>query len=146
VRRILDAAEAVPITELIAVCRDPPDDKFIELAVNGRADLIMSGDADLLSLDEARDIPIVSRRHLCGPGRGSSPGAAYPAALEPNAAVATGFRELVLTAITADTGRGGEDNAPSVVAAARGVTASLPKGAISTPQIRSVGLSKGISP
>ena len=60
VRRILDAAEAVPITELIAVCRDPADDKFIELAVNGRADLIVSGDADLLSLDEVRGIPIVS--------------------------------------------------------------------------------------
>jgi putative PIN family toxin of toxin-antitoxin system len=60
VRRILDAAEAVPVTELVALCRDPADDKFIELAVNGRADLIVSGDADLLSLDEVRGIPIVS--------------------------------------------------------------------------------------
>jgi putative PIN family toxin of toxin-antitoxin system len=60
VRRILDAAEAVRIVELIALCRDHEDDKFIELALNGRADLIVTGDADLLSLDEVRGIPIIS--------------------------------------------------------------------------------------
>jgi len=60
VRRILDPAEPVPIVELIAVCRDRADDKFIELALNGHADLIISGDADLLSLDTVRGIPIVS--------------------------------------------------------------------------------------
>ena len=60
VRRILDAAEPIPIVELIALCRDREDDKFLELAVNGRADLIISGDADLLSLDEVRSIPIVT--------------------------------------------------------------------------------------
>jgi len=60
VRRMLDAAEAVPVTELLALCRDPADDKFIELAINGRADLLISGDANLLSLDEVRGIPIVS--------------------------------------------------------------------------------------
>jgi putative PIN family toxin of toxin-antitoxin system len=56
VRRILDAAEPVPIVELIAICRDREDDKFLELAVNGRADLIVSGDSDLLSLDTVRGI------------------------------------------------------------------------------------------
>jgi uncharacterized protein len=60
VRRILDAAEPVPIVELIAICRDRQDDKFLELAVNGRADVIISGDADLLSLDIVRGIPIVT--------------------------------------------------------------------------------------
>lgn len=59
-RRILDAAEVVQIVERIAVCRDPDDDKFLELAINGRADLIVSGDADLLALDEVRGIAIVS--------------------------------------------------------------------------------------
>ena len=54
------AAEQVAISERIALCRDPEDDKFIELAVNGRADLIISGDADLLGLDSVRDIPIVT--------------------------------------------------------------------------------------
>ena len=53
------AAEAVPISERIAACRDPTDDKFLELAVNGRADFIVSGDADLLVLNPFRGIPIV---------------------------------------------------------------------------------------
>jgi uncharacterized protein len=57
---MLAAAELVPITELIAACRDPKDDKFLELAVNGRADLIVSGDADLLTMNPFRDIPIVT--------------------------------------------------------------------------------------
>jgi uncharacterized protein len=60
VRRIFATAEQVAISERIALCRDPEDDKFIELAVNGRADLIISGDADLLGLDSVRDIPIVT--------------------------------------------------------------------------------------
>jgi uncharacterized protein len=54
------AAELVPITELITACRDFTDDKFLELAVNGHADLIISGDRDLLALDPFRDIPIVT--------------------------------------------------------------------------------------
>ena len=44
--------------ERITACRDPHDDKFLELAVNGQADLIVSGDADLLALNPFRDIPI----------------------------------------------------------------------------------------
>lgn len=60
VRRILGTAEPIAIIERIALCRDPADDKFLELAVNGRADLIISGDADLLALDTVRDIPIVT--------------------------------------------------------------------------------------
>jgi predicted nucleic acid-binding protein len=41
-------------------CRDATDDKFLELAVNGRADLIVSGDADLLAMNPFREIPIVT--------------------------------------------------------------------------------------
>jgi uncharacterized protein len=57
---VLDAAEPVSITEKIEACRDPTDDKFLELAVNGRADFIISGDADLLVLNPFRSIPILS--------------------------------------------------------------------------------------
>ena len=60
VRRLLAAADLVAITERVAGCRDPKDDKFLELAVNGRADVIVSGDADLLVLDTFRGIPIVT--------------------------------------------------------------------------------------
>nr|WP_294518875.1 putative toxin-antitoxin system toxin component, PIN family [uncultured Rhodopila sp.] len=41
-------------------CRDPTDDKFLELAVNGRTDLILTGDADLLVLNPFRGIPILA--------------------------------------------------------------------------------------
>jgi putative PIN family toxin of toxin-antitoxin system len=57
---VLAAAELVTITDRITACRDPKDDKFLELAVNGRADLIISGDADLLVLNPFREIPIVT--------------------------------------------------------------------------------------
>jgi putative PIN family toxin of toxin-antitoxin system len=59
-KRLMGAAELIAITERIVACRDPTDDKFLELAVNGRADLIVSGDGDLLSLNRFRDIPIVA--------------------------------------------------------------------------------------
>ena len=59
--RMFAAAELVTITERVAVCRDPKDDKFLELALNGRADLIISGDADLLVLDQFRNIPIIDQ-------------------------------------------------------------------------------------
>jgi putative PIN family toxin of toxin-antitoxin system len=57
---MIAAAELVTITERIAACRDPTDDKFLELAVNGHADLIVSGDGDLLALNPFRQIPIVT--------------------------------------------------------------------------------------
>lgn len=43
-------AELVDIIQKIQICRDPMDDKFLELAVNGKATCIISGDKDLLSI------------------------------------------------------------------------------------------------
>lgn len=60
VQRIFAAAELVPIITPVSGCRDPKDDKFLELAVNGRADLIVSGDEDLLILDSFQGIPIIT--------------------------------------------------------------------------------------
>jgi uncharacterized protein len=57
---LLAAAELITITERIAACRDPTDDKFLELAVDGRADAIVSGDGDLLALHPFRGIPILT--------------------------------------------------------------------------------------
>jgi predicted nucleic acid-binding protein len=53
-------AELVTITERIVACRDATDDKFLELAVNGNADMIVSGDADPLVLNPFRGIPIIA--------------------------------------------------------------------------------------
>ena len=52
--------EMVPIVRVVRACRDPRDDKFLEVAVNGRADLIITGDHDLLALDPFMGIAILS--------------------------------------------------------------------------------------
>jgi uncharacterized protein len=57
---LLATAELVTIAERIVACRDPQDDKFLELAVSGRADLIISGDTDLLALSPFRNVPIIT--------------------------------------------------------------------------------------
>ncbi|GIK99254.1 MAG: hypothetical protein BroJett029_34630 [Alphaproteobacteria bacterium] len=59
-RRLARMAEWVPIVQVIRACRDPRDDKFLELAINGEADLIVTGDADLLALHPFRRIPILA--------------------------------------------------------------------------------------
>lgn len=50
----------MPIPTPIRACRDPRADKFLEVAVRGRADLILTGDQDLLALHPFRDIAILS--------------------------------------------------------------------------------------
>ena len=51
--------EWVQITERAPACRDPRDDKILELAVNGNADYIVTGDDDLLAMNPLRSIAIV---------------------------------------------------------------------------------------
>ncbi len=45
-------------------CRDPKDDKFLDVALAGEADYLVSGDSDLLSMNPYRSIPIVSPGEL----------------------------------------------------------------------------------
>jgi putative PIN family toxin of toxin-antitoxin system len=52
--------EWVPISCSITICRDPKDDRILELALSGAADAIVTGDRDLLSLNPFRNIPIIS--------------------------------------------------------------------------------------
>ncbi len=47
------------LREQVRDCRDPDDDKFLELALASGARAIVTGDADLLVLDPWRDIRIV---------------------------------------------------------------------------------------
>ena len=58
--KLIESAELVAITESIDVCRDPKDNKFLELAVSGEADFIISGDLDLLVLNPFRNIEIIT--------------------------------------------------------------------------------------
>ncbi|MDS0295336.1 putative toxin-antitoxin system toxin component, PIN family [Halogeometricum luteum] len=51
-----------PDEEVHAVGDDPDDDKFLEAAIAGDVDYIVSGDKHLLNLDSFRSIPIVEPR------------------------------------------------------------------------------------
>jgi uncharacterized protein len=53
-------AHFVPIVYPVHACRDPRDDKFLEVALNGKAELIVTGDADLLALHPWQGIAILS--------------------------------------------------------------------------------------
>lgn len=44
----------------IRICRDPKDDKFLELAISGAADFIISGDDDMLALSPFRGMEIIT--------------------------------------------------------------------------------------
>jgi len=54
------SAELVPIIRLVRECRHPEDDKFLEVALNGRATVIITGDADLLALHPWRGVAILA--------------------------------------------------------------------------------------
>jgi predicted nucleic acid-binding protein len=42
------------------VCRDPDDDKLLEIAVAGNADCLVTGDQDLLILHPFQGVPIIT--------------------------------------------------------------------------------------
>ncbi len=63
---LLKVAEMVEISEVITVCRDPKDDKLLELAVNGNADFLLTGDQDLLVLNPFRRVEIIIPREFLG--------------------------------------------------------------------------------
>jgi len=49
----------VDVDVRIQACRDPKDDKFLELAVSGRGSHIVTGDSDLLALHPFQGIQIL---------------------------------------------------------------------------------------
>ena len=59
-------ARRVEIVRPVTACRDPRDDMFLAVAVNGRADALVTGDADLLELHPFLGIPIHSPRDFLG--------------------------------------------------------------------------------
>jgi len=50
----------IPDPPRIRACRDPRDNKFLEVAVHGKADLIVTGDRDLLDLNPFHGIAILT--------------------------------------------------------------------------------------
>lgn len=58
--RFLARFKKIEASVLIEECRDPKDDKFLELAVSSSAKCLVSGDSDLLVLHPFRKIPILN--------------------------------------------------------------------------------------
>ena len=50
----------VHITRQFQMCRDPRDDKFIDLALNGQARAIVTGDQDLLVLHPLHGVAVLT--------------------------------------------------------------------------------------
>jgi hypothetical protein len=59
---LLKEAELVEITDVVTDCKDAKDNKFLELALSGKADCIVTGDEDLLVLNPFRGILILTPR------------------------------------------------------------------------------------
>jgi putative PIN family toxin of toxin-antitoxin system len=57
---LIERAILVEIIENVQECRDPKDNKILELALNGEAQYIISGDRDLLVLHPFRDVMVMS--------------------------------------------------------------------------------------
>lgn len=57
---LLRDAALIEVTVSITECRDPKDNKFLELAVSAAAQTIISGDNDLLSLNPFQGVAIIT--------------------------------------------------------------------------------------
>jgi putative PIN family toxin of toxin-antitoxin system len=66
--RLTPLVEVVTILQTFHASRDSKDDKFLDVAVNGRADVIVTGDGDLLALHPFRGIAIVTPAEYVGRG------------------------------------------------------------------------------
>lgn len=58
--RIVRIWEEVSIIQKVTICRDPEDNKLLELILNGNADVLVAGDNDLLVLSPYRGISIIT--------------------------------------------------------------------------------------
>jgi len=56
---LVQSSKLVEVTKTINACRDPRDNMLLELAVSGNADVIVTGDTDLLVLNPFKNIAIL---------------------------------------------------------------------------------------
>lgn len=64
--RLRLASELVEILERVDLCRDEKDNKFLEVAINGKADYLITGDNDLFVLRSFQDVKIITiNEFLC---------------------------------------------------------------------------------
>ena len=65
-RRLLQVTTLVSVISEVTDCRDPSDNRFLALALDSESDVIVSGDADALSLNPWRGIQVVSPAEFLG--------------------------------------------------------------------------------
>jgi putative PIN family toxin of toxin-antitoxin system len=58
--RIHRSWREIPILQRIEACRDPKDDKFLELALNAEVSVLITGDKDLLDMRPFQTINIMT--------------------------------------------------------------------------------------
>ena len=63
-RLLTEFSEMVEPQRLGGICRDPDDEKYLEAAVGGHAQAVISGDHDLLVLKKVNEIPILTPREF----------------------------------------------------------------------------------
>lgn len=59
IRKLGGIARLVPIVQRVQACRDPKDDKFLDVALAAGAQFILTGDEDLLILNPFHGIEII---------------------------------------------------------------------------------------
>ncbi len=61
---VIEFAEWVTVVSSVRVCRDLKDDKFLAVALDGKADYVISSDRDLFDLKRFENIPILTPREF----------------------------------------------------------------------------------
>ena len=62
---LIKAMEIIEPVTHVGICRDPDDDKFLGCAKDSHALYIVSGDKDLLVIEQFEDIQIVTAKDFC---------------------------------------------------------------------------------
>ena len=62
---LIQSMEIIEPASKIEICRDPDDDKFINCAKDAQAMYIVSGDKDLLVIQQFENISIMTAKEFC---------------------------------------------------------------------------------
>lgn len=62
---LIKAMEIIEPVTHVEICRDPDDNKFLECAKDSHALYIVSGDKDLLVIEQFENIQIVTAKDFC---------------------------------------------------------------------------------
>ena len=64
IKFVFNYSTLIDVESRVDVCRDPDDNKYLACAIDGTAEVVVSGDRDLLDLGAFHNIPIVNPRRF----------------------------------------------------------------------------------